>query len=69
MKFNCILIFYTSAFDIISILGLLHRVAVGHVADISQVLAASIFRLEERGSIHLLNVGNIVHNHAVKQHK
>jgi hypothetical protein len=48
---------------------MLHRVVAGHVTDVSQVLVDSIFRLEDKGSMHHLNVGNIVHNHAVKQHK
>jgi hypothetical protein len=69
MKFHCILIFYTTAIDIISVLVLLHHAAVGHIADASYVLATSILRVNDRGSVHLLNVGNIVHNHAMKQHK
>jgi hypothetical protein len=68
MKLYCILIFYTTATDI-SVLGLLYCAVLGHVADVSQVLPASICRLEDRGSMHLLNVGNIVHNYVVKQHR
>jgi hypothetical protein len=34
MKFHCILIFYKTAIDVISVLGLLHHVVVGHVANV-----------------------------------
>jgi hypothetical protein len=56
-----------------SVLGLLHRVVVGDIANISEALSASIFRVEvcrlvhpeDGGSMYLRNVGNIAYNHTV----
>jgi hypothetical protein len=60
---------YTVLIDVDSVLGLLHRVDVGEFANVLEVHAAFIFRVGDRGSMHLQNVGGSAQNHAVKQPK
>jgi hypothetical protein len=38
---------------VISVLGLLHLVTVGDIADVLEVNAAYIFRVEDRGTMYL----------------
>jgi hypothetical protein len=50
---------FYSGVDVNPVLGLLHRVDVGDVADVSEVLSASIFRVKDGGSMYLRNADNI----------
>jgi hypothetical protein len=52
-----------------SVLELIHPVVVGDVAEISEVHAASIFRVEVQTSMYFRNIGIIAHNHTVLQSK
>lgn len=53
------------------VLGLLHSAVVSDVADVSEVHAASVFRIDPKdgGSIYLRKVGSFSHNHTVSQPK
>lgn len=48
-----------------SIFGLLHHVIMGDIANILEVYADCIFRVEDGGILHLQNVGNITNIHKV----
>jgi hypothetical protein len=54
------------------VLGLLRRVVVCDVADVSEVHAASnltveVLDIKDGGSMYLQNVGNIAHDHMAEQ--
>jgi hypothetical protein len=48
-----------------TVLGLLNHADLGDVANVSEVHAASYFRVEDGGSMYLRSVGNIAHIHTV----
>jgi hypothetical protein len=51
--------------DAESVLGLLHRVVVDDVADVSEAHIAQNLQGKSGGSTYFRNVGNITHNHTV----
>jgi hypothetical protein len=55
--------------DVDSLLASILPVVVGHVAEISEVHAASSFRVEGGTSMYFRNIGNIAHNHTALHSK